>query len=605
MRKRYREISLMLFVTLAVLLLADSPAAAALTGFVAKDNQGDYYEYCYEKLLDSYALKVIGEPNGLYEDYAAKEVYAFVDSKSGYIDYQDVLDRYASALALDEQFNLEEYLESDEAKRAEIPDAIQFVELSAGEIIRTGRTTSESNPDSILDDDFEPPKNQSPIIGSAGASKEQAQKWAEKREAHKRLIEIAPEYWDFGEKTGIRPEVLYVQAALVTDFGHYSNQLSADSNNWAGILKKDAEGNDPEDYEEFHGPQEGVKAHFNHMSAYVGLKPLGDPHDRYEVTAGQSWAGSVMYVEDLTGRWSSSDDYHLYILQLLNEIKDTQVASREETEREVPEEKDEKEDVGTKEGHVVVDVSEVTVLHLRSGPSTDHDILDRLVRGTVLEVTGNENEWLEVIAPEGKKGWVHGDYVREVDLKDNPFKDSKVAIDPGHGGADTGAIGVTGLKEKDFNLAVALLLAEFLEDVGAEVVMTRDDDYSVSNKERVGVANDAEVDVFVSIHANAYSNPDSNGIETYYCSNSGNSDAGKFLAQQLQRELISTIDFRDRGVKTNSYYVLKNTDMPSALVEVGFLSNPEEEKWLKTDNARAETAEALFLGLESYLRKYR
>ena len=600
MQNKTKVTVILIAVTAVMLLMAASPVLAAVNGFVAVDNDGVYYKYSYDELLDSYALQMLGESSGLYEDYAKNEVYALKDDKNGYICYQDVLDRFAEAVALGDKFDLNSYTESAEAKKAEMPPEIKLVRLNDGGLVYSSIRTISNNPPP----DFDPPRTQTPIVGAAGATAEQAQKWAEENDAHDRLINIAPEYWAFGEKTGIRPEVLFAQAAYETDFGHYSNGISPEYNNWAGILKKDAEDDEKIGHEQFDTPEEGVRAHFNHMAAYVGLKPIGEPHGRYEVVKDQSWAGAVINVDELGGRWVPDENYHLHILYLLHQIKDIEIEEKEEKEPEDKEDREPDREL-TEAEHVAVDVSEVTVLHLRSGPSTDHDILDRLVRGTVLEVVGSEGKWLEVIAPGDKEGWVHGDYVRYVDLTKNPFEGKKIVVDPGHGGIDTGAIGITGLLEKEVTLDVAEELQVMLEDAGAVVVMTREGDRSASNKTRVEVANESGADVFVSIHANSYSDSDSNGTETFYCSQNSNSDASRYLAQQLQRELIAELELRDRGVKTRSFYVLKETEMPSALVELAFLSNEEEEELLKKPKVRAGSAEALFRGLEAYLRKHR
>ncbi len=601
-KKSVVVIVLFLLVSVAFVVTA-SPVLAAVTGFVAKGADGSYYKYPYDELLDSYALSLLGESNGLYADYAAKEVYALKDSNNGYIDYEDVIMRYAEALALGKVFDLNAYTGSSKARKAQLPSEIKLVRLNDGGLEYSSITTISHNPLA----DYKPPRTKTPLVGAAGASVEQAQKWAQNNEAHQRLIDIAPTYWDYAERTGIRPEVLFVQAALQTDFGNYFEGAPASSNNWAGILKKDSKSSDSDGYEKFSNPEEGVRAHFNHMAAYTGLKPIGEPHDRYNVVLEQSWAGAVINVDDLSGKWVSDERYHYRILFLLDELKNTVVDQKPEEKDPVDtgeEDKKQELDPGKFE-HVAVDVSEVTVLHLRSGPSTDHDILDRLVRGTVLEVIGGEGKWLEVVTPRGKKGWVHGDYVKAVDLSANPFKGKKVVIDPGHGGLDTGAIGITGLLEKEVTIDVAERLKIFLENAGAVVVMTREGDRSVSNSRRVNIANDAKADVFISIHANAFSNPDSNGTETFYCSNNSSRDASRYLAQQLQRELIEALGRRDRGVKTRSFFVIKETKMPSALVELAFLSNKEEEALLKKPEARAASAEALFKGLEAYFRKHR
>jgi len=611
--KQIKKPGLIIIQVLAFCFLLSAPVEAAVEGFIAKDDQGNLFQYSYEELLDSYALKVLGQSNGLYENYAEKEVYALVNSNNQYIDYKDVLDYYAAAIASGERFNLEEYLTGGKAKKAKISGDIKTVALSDEKIVTSGSgATTISNPGFDLDDllkGFKPPASQSPIVGPAGALKEQAQEWAEDNDAAEELIEIIPIYWEYAEKTGMRPEILFAQAAVETNLGHYSDDVPGDRHNYAGILKGDAEDDDPENHESFADPEEGVRAHYNHMAAYTGLSPIGETHDRYNVAATQSWSGSVIYVEDLSGRWSPSEDYHLYILAVADNIIQTEVEILEEEIPDDPEEPDEDtrkkvEDLSDQE-HVAVDVADITVLNLRSGPGTDHDILDRLVRGTVLKVTGHDGEWLEVITPDDKEGWVHGDYVRAVDLTDNPFKGNLVVLDPGHGGIDSGAIGITGLMEKEVNLAVAEYLKDMLDDAGARVEMTRSGDHSVSSSNRVYKANDKKADVFVSIHANSFSNPESNGIETYYCSNSDDSEASKFLAQQLQRELISALELRDRGVKANSFTVLRDTEMPSALVEIGFLSNREEEELLRKEETREKAAEALFKGLEAYLRNYR
>ena len=135
-------------------------------------------------------------------------------------------------------------------------------------------------------------------------------------------------------------------------------------------------------------------------------------------------------------------------------------------------------------------------------------------------------------------------------------------------------------------------------------MVTRSGDQSVSNQKRIELANEAKADVYVSIHSNAYPDPESNGTETHYCPDTKNSAASRFLAGQLQRELVSVLGLRDRGVKANSFYVLTKTEMPAALVELGFLSNPEEEELLKKESTHLDAAKAIYQGLEAYFLYY-
>ncbi len=600
-----------ILLVVAILLLISSPVTAAVSGFVAKGDDGNFYEYSYDNLLDSYALSILGSPDGYYEDFAGKKSYAILISNGKYIEYNDILDRYASALVKGEAFNLGEHAEKEKIKLAALPSEIKVVIFNSGRIVYELKKIASGGVEE--EPGYRPRRTKTPLVGSAEVSVEQAQKWAKSREAHRRFIDIAPLYWEFAEKSGLRPEVLYAQSAMETKFGEYDGTVPPEYNNWAGLKIAEENGDSRENHEVFSTPEEGVRAHFNHLSAYVGLKPIGEPHGRYHLVAEQPWAGSVFYVEDLSGKWTPSEDYHIYILIALDQIFDT------ELEKEIPgpddnddQNKNEPEsETKPKTGsnnpdkrHVAVDVS---VLHFRGGPSTDDEILERLTLGTVLKVTANQSEWLKVITPEGKNGWVHGDYVREVDmdLPENPLKGKIIVIDPGHGGSDPGATGVTGLREKVVNLSVAKELIPLLELAGADVVTTRSGDHTVSNRARVEIANKAKADLYLSIHANAYSNPDSNGTETYYWSKGENAHASRFLAHQLQREVTSVLGLRDRGVKSSNFYVLTNTIMSAVLVEIGFLTNPEEEELLSKPVTHRETAEAMYEGLKAYFLYYR
>lgn len=157
-------------------------------------------------------------------------------------------------------------------------------------------------------------KSYTPLAGAAQISAEQAQAWAKSRGAEDIFIDIAPTYWKYGEITGLRPEILYAQAAKETGFGRYTGAVKPEMNNWAGIKIKNPTGDAAEDHETFATPDDGVRAHFNHMSAYVGLAPIGEPHDRYYVVKSIDWAGTVKNLEALGGRWCPDLYYGYSIL---------------------------------------------------------------------------------------------------------------------------------------------------------------------------------------------------------------------------------------------------------------------------------------------------
>lgn len=172
-------------------------------------------------------------------------------------------------------------------------------------------------------------------------------------------------------------------------------------------------------------------------------------------------------------------------------------------------------------------------------------------------------------------------------------------IDPGHGGYDPGAVGPGGTREKDITLAVSLLLAEKLESAGQGVILTREGDivsWTPNNDltKRCQVANNSGADVFVSVHCNSATNPAATGTETYHHASSVD---GKWLAGVIQGELVATLGLPDRGVKTANFSVLTGTVMPAVLVELAFISNPAEERMLRTAGCQEQAAEAIFRGL--------
>lgn len=147
------------------------------------------------------------------------------------------------------------------------------------------------------------------IMGDAEIPLETAKKWAEDNGASAQFVAAAASYWMYGEITGIRPEVLYAQAALETAYGNFGGAVTSDMNNFAGIKKAEATGMEREDHETFPTIDDGVRAHFNHMCAYVGTQPVGEVHGRYYTVSRLSWAGTVKYLDELSGKWCPDPDY--------------------------------------------------------------------------------------------------------------------------------------------------------------------------------------------------------------------------------------------------------------------------------------------------------
>jgi N-acetylmuramoyl-L-alanine amidase/putative methionine-R-sulfoxide reductase with GAF domain len=214
----------------------------------------------------------------------------------------------------------------------------------------------------------------------------------------------------------------------------------------------------------------------------------------------------------------------------------------------------------------------------------------------------------------------------------------RIVVDAGHGGWDLGTVGRRGLLEKDLVLEIAQRLGKLLETrLGADVILTRNDDNYIPLDERAGMANQAQADLFVSVHANYSDLPSARGVETYYTNffsapsakdleTRGNTstptasltpaalspselhdkiEQSRRLAASVQRSLYGTLStqnpgLRDRGVKEASYVVLTETAMPGILAEVSFVSSPTDEQKLRSDGYREQIAEALYKGIARY-----
>ena len=158
------------------------------------------------------------------------------------------------------------------------------------------------------------------LLGPPQVTLTQAVKWAKSKGAHQRFIDAASVYWKYGDLTGIRPEALYAQAAKETGYGNYGGRVLPEMNNWAGIKKYGATGDETEDHETFATADDGVRAHFNHMIAYTGGTPIGEPHGRYKSACSTAWAGTVKYIEELGGKWCPDVNYGKQIVEMIKEM---------------------------------------------------------------------------------------------------------------------------------------------------------------------------------------------------------------------------------------------------------------------------------------------
>lgn len=174
----------------------------------------------------------------------------------------------------------------------------------------------------------------------------------------------------------------------------------------------------------------------------------------------------------------------------------------------------------------------------------------------------------------------------------------KVVIDPGHGGNDNGAKGASGQYEKNFTLSLSKKVQKLLEDEPEiEVLMTRTDDSFLSQESRYRpkYANKQNADVFISIHGNTFSDPNVSGTETFYYHKHS-----RQLAQIIQEHVVEATGFRDRGIKKEELFVVKDTKMPAVLIEVGYMTNPQEESKMWTDEFQTRVATSIVEGIKEY-----
>lgn len=214
-----------------------------------------------------------------------------------------------------------------------------------------------------------------------------------------------------------------------------------------------------------------------------------------------------------------------------------------------------------------------------------------------------------------------------------------IVIDPGHGGEETGAVGLKGTYEKDISLSICKILKKILEDtLGIKVILTRDRDISLDLIQRTAIANNYKADIFISMHANASNRKNATGAETYYLSLDATDEESlsiakienkiikeeysnsspdlnlilwdlaqtehiqesSQLAEFIQDELNTELSIKNRGVKQAPFRVLMGADMPAVLIEVGFITNPKEEELLNDYNYQKSIANAILRSIQKF-----
>lgn len=185
----------------------------------------------------------------------------------------------------------------------------------------------------------------------------------------------------------------------------------------------------------------------------------------------------------------------------------------------------------------------------------------------------------------------------------NDSRKTVILIDPGHGGTDSGAIGINGIREKDMVLNIAKEMESLSKSVfgeSFEIYLTRNTNTLISLKDRAALARKLNAELFISLHCNYASNSNAKGVEVYVAKNGVYLRASILLAYQLQKGLRQNIGYENRGVKFVNFQVLRETVdyCPSVLVELGFLSNQDEAQHLTEDENILALALSFLSGLK-------
>jgi N-acetylmuramoyl-L-alanine amidase len=267
-------------------------------------------------------------------------------------------------------------------------------------------------------------------------------------------------------------------------------------------------------------------------------------------------------------------------------------------------------------------------VHIRSGPGTDHSIIGFTTSGDTYSLIESSGDWHKVSLEDGSSGWIAGwltdagSSTEKTEKTPEPEEDAKpdnkteveetksgtagvsttnqslsgynIVLDPGHGGKDPGAV-AGGIYEKDLVAQTADHVAQKLRNEGATVILTRSGDHYVTLDDRVRISQDYHTHAFISLHYDSFPVIATSGISTYF-----NSGTDRKLADAMQPAISSNLPLPNRGVMPGNYRVLRHNPAPSIILELGFMSNPNDLAAIQTEEYYHHVADAVTDGLKNY-----
>ncbi|AOM81699.1 N-acetylmuramoyl-L-alanine amidase [Salisediminibacterium beveridgei] len=250
-----------------------------------------------------------------------------------------------------------------------------------------------------------------------------------------------------------------------------------------------------------------------------------------------------------------------------------------------------------------------STLNVRSSSNSSSSIQDKLEHGTLIEIldtisSSGSDSWHHIRYSGGKTGYIHGSYAHflpKSSASSGPLAGRTIVIDAGHGAHDAGGIG-GGMREKDVVIDISLRAEDVLREAGASVIMIRRDDIFLSLRQRASVANLSGADAFLSVHTNMSGPTQGKGTETFWHDKYSARESER-LAHAIQNATVQKMGTRNRGVKSGNFHVIRETKIPSALLEVGFKDYEPDAEKLRQASYRQKSAEAIRDGFIEYYRR--
>ena len=468
------------------------------------------------------------------------------------------------------------------------------------------------------------------IISTTKVTADEAKIWAKRKNATDTFVKLADLYWKYYKEHGnVNPTMAYVQAAIETGYGKFGGIIDESYKNPCGMKTKQGGSNtDPNAHQRFNTWDDGVKAHLDHLSLYAG----GSGYPQQNTTDPRHFSyifGNAKTVQALSRTWASNGNYGNTIMNLYNSLV------KVSNEVRILENLDTKK-VTSSGGSITIKGWAISKSNISS---IKIYINDKFIGNATLGISrpdvknvypsypNVENSGYSLsfdssnlsigtykikVVYEGSKGnSISSEGTLEIVKMQNSNNDNStngnekkqvVVIDAGHGGTDSGACSNSRI-EKTINLNIALKIEAELNSRGYIVKMVRKNDSTVSLKDRASFANNLNADLFISIHQNSFTNTLANGTEVYYTTSKPDSGFPTQISNKLSKSkeiakltcdnIVSAIGTYNRGIKDGNFSTLRNTKMPSILIECGFITNNSDALKITKDNYQNKIAKAI------------